>query len=395
MQEYAYLGVRLETVLRGVLVAFVVLTLLIVPPLHDRPSSYVVAVAYAVWAAALGAQTWRRGPRPVRFEWLILLVDLAALGGLTLLAGESAKQSWTADVLVYGFFLVPLLAATQVRPGVSALVVVPTAAAYFATSVATKSANQEPWGPIILGTFVLVSIGVGCIGLSYIQRSRVAAIEGLVKDRTSLLDDLMTVESRERQRLSERLHDGALQYVLAARHDLEDARELSDPEAFDRLERALTESSTLLRSTVAELHPAVLAQAGLAQALRDLANNAASTGRFSATLDTDGWSDELRTSADGLLYASARELLANVVKHAQARNVRISLARQGQLARLVIADDGQGIPDGAVARSLGQGHIGLASHQARVEAAGGSLAVGRASPSGTIAEVSVPARPEA
>ena len=59
----------------------------------------------------------------------------------------------------------------------------------------------------------------------------------------------------------------------------------------------------------------------------------------------------------------------------------------------MIADDGQGIPDDAVARSLGQGHIGLASHQARVEAAGGSLAVGRASPSGTIAEVSVPAPP--
>ena len=181
VQEYAYLGVQLETVLRGVLVAFVVLTLLIVPPLHDRPGSYVVAAAYAVWAAALGAQTWRRGPRPVRFASLILLVDLAALGGLTLLAGESAKQSWTADVLVYGFFLVPLMAATQVRPGVSALVVVPTAAAYFATSIATKSANQEPWGPIILGTFVLVGIGIGCIGLSYIQRSRVAAIEGLVR----------------------------------------------------------------------------------------------------------------------------------------------------------------------------------------------------------------------
>ncbi|MFZ0043789.1 MAG: ATP-binding protein, partial [Solirubrobacteraceae bacterium] len=358
---------------------------------HDRPGSWVVALAYTFWAAGVGAWTLRRGPRPVRFEWLILLVDLAALGVLTLLAGHSAKQSWTADVLVYGYFLIPLLAATQVRPGISALVVVPTAAAYFATSVATKSANQEPWGPIILGTFALVGLGVGCIGLSYIQRSRVAAIEGLVKARTSLLDDLMTVESRERRRLSERLHDGALQYVLAARHDLEDARELSDPEAFDRLELALTESSTLLRSTVAELHPAVLAQAGLARALRELADTAASTGGFSAALDTDGWSDELRTPADGLLYATARELLANVVKHAGARNVRISLARQNDVARLSIIDDGQGISDGSVERSLGQGHIGLASHQARVEAAGGSLAVGPASPSGTVAEVSLPA----
>src|SRR5262249_48771256 len=178
----------------------------------------------------------------------------------------------------------------------------------------------------------------------------------------------------------ERLHDGALQYVLAARYDLEDARELSDPEAFARLDRALTEASTLLRSTVTELHPAVLQQAGLAQALRDLAGTAKSTGGFSTNLDFDGWTDELRTGVDGLLYASARELLSNVVKHAHARTVSIRLTRNGDAARLVIADDGTGVPDGALERSVRQGHIGVASHQARVEAAGGTLTIRRGSP---------------
>jgi two-component system NarL family sensor kinase len=390
VETYAYLGVKLEQLLRALLVTFVVLTLVIVPPVHELAQCWIVVGAYTAWAAALGTWSWRRGPRPVRYEGAILLVDLMALGLLTLLAGKSAVESWTADVLVIGFFLVPLLAATQLRPSISALVVIPTALAYFATSTATKAANQEPWGPIVLGTFVLVGVGVGCIGLSYLQRSRVAGIARLARNRTSLLGDLMTVEAHERQLLSERLHDGALQYVLAARHDLEDARELSDPEAFERLERALTESSTLLRSAVSELHPAVLQQAGLAQALRDLAKNAESTGGFEATLELDGWTEQLRTTADPLLYASARELLSNVVKHAQASTVRISLAHHGELARLVITDDGRGIPEGAVERSVGQGHIGLASHQARVEAAGGALKVSSGAPPGTIAEVDVP-----
>ena len=329
VQEYRSLGVRLEILLRAVLVAFLVLTVAIVPPVHDLTGCWITVGLYTAWAVALGLWSWRRRPGRLPLEGLVLLIDLAALGVLTLLAGSSAQQSWTADVLANGFFLIPLLAATQLRPAVSALVVAPTAAAYLATSVATQAANHEPTSPIILGTLVLVGVGFGCIGLSFIQRSRVAAIARLALDRSNLLGDLVTVEARERQQLSERLHDGALQYVLAARHDLEDARELSEPEAFSRLDRALTEASTLLRSTVSELHPAVLEHAGLARALRKVAQRTPSPSVASRQHSTSTGGAMSSHSADALLYASARELLSNVVKHAHARTVRISLAQQG------------------------------------------------------------------
>ena len=101
----------------------------------------------------------------------------------------------------------------------------------------------------------------------------------LAQARSGLLAELTGLEERERRALSEHLHDGALQYVLAARFDLDDARETGDPAAFDRLEQALAESTRLLRSTVAELHPAVLARAGLPSALRDLATRGRGAGR--------------------------------------------------------------------------------------------------------------------
>jgi two-component system NarL family sensor kinase len=300
----------------------------------------------------------------------------------------AASQSWTADVLINGFFLVPLLAATQLKPRVCAAVVGPTVAVYLTVSVVTQSANGEPWSSILLRTLVLAGLGGGCIALTRIQQSRVATIGRLVGDRTSLLTEVITTEDRERRQLAERLHDGALQYVLAARHDVEDAQ--TDPAALDRLDQALTESSRLLRSTVAELHPAVLDRLGLAQALRDLARSTEARGGFAVTFDLDGWEEGVRSPADGLLYTTARELLSNVVKHAGASAVHINLARSGELARLVIADDGRGIPDGAVEASLDHGHIGLASHRVRLEAAGGGLSMTGASPSGTIATVDVP-----
>ena len=389
--EHSYAGVRLQLVLRGLLVVFVVLTVAIVPPDHERIWSYLIVALYGVWAACITVWSMRGGSGPVRFIWLALFVDLLALGGLTLLAGVAASESWTADILVNGFFLIPFLAATQLRPGVCAAVVGPTMAVYLAVSIATQSANAEPWSSILLRTLVLAGLGGGCIAVTWIERSRVATIGELFGHRTSLLNEVMAVEESERRNLAEQLHDGALQYVLAARHDIEDAE--SDPQALERLDEALTESSRLLRSTVTELHPAVLDRLGLAQALRDLARTTEARGGFAVNFEFDGWEEGARTSADGILYATARELLSNIVKHAGAKVVRINLTRTDGSAHLEVADDGRGIPDGAVEASLARGHIGLASHRVRLEAAGGAFSLTGASPSGTVARVEMPCAP--
>jgi two-component system, NarL family, sensor kinase len=82
--------VTLEIALRPVLVIFLLLTVAIVPPVHDVPGCWITIGVYSVWAAALSVWSRRRRPRPLRFEPAILLVDLAALGVLTLLAGGSA-----------------------------------------------------------------------------------------------------------------------------------------------------------------------------------------------------------------------------------------------------------------------------------------------------------------
>jgi two-component system NarL family sensor kinase len=387
--EHAYRGVRLQLLLRGVLVVFVVITLAVVPPVRHAVLSDVLVASYAVWAIGLAVWTRRGGPGPVRLIWLALFVDLAVLATLVLVAGAS-PTSWTSDVLVTGFVLIPILAATQLRPLVCASVVIPTIAVYFAASAATKESNDEPWASILLRTLVLIGLGIGCIALSAIQRSRVSTIGELVRNRSSLLDQLMSAEERERRGLAEHLHDGALQYVLAARQDLEDAQEQADPEAFSRVETALVESSRLLRFTVTQLHPAVLEGAGLAKALRDLAGDLQARAGCVVSLDVAGWADELRTAADGLLYTTARELLTNVVKHANARTVQVQLRHDDGVATLVIADDGRGISPDAESLSVAAGHIGLASHRVRVEAAGGALTVRPRQPNGTVAEVVVP-----
>ena len=240
--EHAYRGIRVQLLLRGALVVFVAVTVIAVPPLHYRVACEITAGLYALWAAAVVWMAQRGGERPVRFIWLALFGDVLVLGVLSLLASAS-EQSWTTDVLVNGFFLIPMLATTQLRPGVGTAVTAPAVAVYLGSLVAAQHANSEPWASIILRTGVLAALSLGCVLLSQIQRSRVLTIAGLISDRTRLMGDLVNVETRARQDLAEELHDGALQYVLAARQDLEDARRYGDAESFDRIEFALRESS--------------------------------------------------------------------------------------------------------------------------------------------------------
>jgi two-component system NarL family sensor kinase len=99
-----------------------------------------------------------------------------------------------------------------------------------------------------------------------------------------------------------------------------------------------------------------------------------------------------------LLYRTARELLANVAKHARAGRLVVTLAMVGDTARLSVADDGVGVGgvgvggrDGLdLGHRLGEGHIGLASHALRVEAAGGTLTVAPGATAGTLATVELP-----
>ena len=138
--------------LRGILVVFVGAVVLWIAPARDRVACDTIAAIYAAWAIGLAWLTPRWAHQLIKFVWLALFVDLAVLVSLAVVASASVNQSWTSDVLVNGFFMIPILAATQPRPWVGAAVAAPTVAAYLGSSIAAKSANGEPWSSVLLRT---------------------------------------------------------------------------------------------------------------------------------------------------------------------------------------------------------------------------------------------------
>ena len=143
-----------------------------------------------------------------------------------------------------------------------------------------------------------------------------------------------------------------------------------------------------LRSTVFELHPHVLDEAGLEAAVRQVAETAARRAGFELTLELDPLPSH--RELDRLMFSVVRELLTNVTKHAQAQHVTVALHDLDGERVLTVRDDGRGFDTSVLAKRLAQGHIGIASQRVRVESAGGSLDVEPAPGGGTIAIARVP-----
>jgi signal transduction histidine kinase len=187
---------------------------------------------------------------------------------------------------------------------------------------------------------------------------------------------------RERRRLERDLHDGAQQRLVSLGMAVRLAqRHLGDP-GFDvngLLDQAVAELSTAvaeLRAIARGLRPLDL-DSGLGAAIRSL-----TTGLpipVVLELDEEAVPDDVATTA----YYVASEALANIVKHAGAESVAVSVARQDGHVHLRISDDGCG---GAQARP-GSGLAGLVD---RVAAAGGRLSVGTGSGRGTLVEAVLP-----
>lgn len=390
--RHAVAGMRVAGWLRGGLVLFLAATMIGVPPRYQATWCWVIVGLYAVAAVAIAVWV-RLAPAPAgRHGWVLLFLDLSALSAFTVVASVSAAESWTPNVALMGFFVLPLIAATDLRPTAVAILMVPTVVVYLMSAITARVANDEPWASVLLRGAALALAAVGAWWLSRLQHSRVSTIATLAQQRGELVAELVGIEERERRELAEHLHDGALQYLLAARMDVEDLPETAERA---RLDVAITESARLLRSTVSQLHPAVLSAAGLPAALRTLATGAADRLPGGVAVEVTNWPDDLRTHLDGVIFAAARELLGNVTKHAGAQQAWISLVRDGHTARLTLRDNGVGVDEALLRERRSQGHVGLASQEARVAAAGGRLILrpggdGPNGGGGTVAVVELP-----
>ncbi|GGO61093.1 sensor histidine kinase [Nonomuraea cavernae] len=199
---------------------------------------------------------------------------------------------------------------------------------------------------------------------------------------------ILSTREEERRRLRRDLHDGLGQTLSAMAMTINIARSRlkKSPESADALLRDLRSGMDAVAGDIRELvyglRPPALDDLGLARAVRALAGQSSPGTEIEVAVDGD--LSDLPAAVEVAVYRIVQEALTNIRRHADATRADIVLQRERSVLRVLISDDGRGLPE---ERRAG---VGLSSMRERAAELGGICVVSGVPDAGTRVEVMLP-----
>lgn len=337
--------------------------------LGDATGALIVVPLALAWYRPL-PQGWRRG------RWLEAALLLAAVVGV---AAFASRNSTPIMYLVF-----PLLIWAALRFGQRGATLGVAVTAVFTVWNVTHYHGPFHFESVtrsVLNTQLFISVAaISTLSLAAIVTERERFAARLVASRARVI----TASDDARRRLEHDLHDGAQLRLTWLALRLGDAASIVRPESklagslLEEAEQELQLAIDELRELARGIHPAVLVDLGLAEAIKSLA--------LHSSIEVDLLelpSERLSASAETIGYYVVAEAIANAQKHSGAMLVEVRASVSRGTLHLEIADNGAG---GAVERP-GSGLEGLRD---RAEAAGGTMALDSTPGQGTRIVVAIP-----
>ena len=396
-------------VLRVSIAAAVVMAAVIAGLLISLAAPVAVAVVAGV-TAAVGGQAIRGRLEHAADRWMLgsRLAGYANLNrfGRSLIqaAGSDELLSGLAGEVRRGLGLTwarvsldaadgPLREVTDGTPGGETAATVPIE--YRGTTLGRIECGPRTDGPLLaedrrlLAYFAAqAAVGVRNLHLDAELSRRIEKIRDQAAELAASRDRVVAGQDAERRRIQRVLHDGVQQEIVAlsARAGLVREQLLrGDPAAADRLADMQRDLATTLRDVreiAYAIHPPVLTDRGLLEAIEAQSGRLAlpMAVRADPALRGVRFGEQIEATA---WYVLA-EALSNVVKHAGASEVQVSLSQEDGRLGLVIRDDGRGFD---LDRPRG---LGLTSLSDRLDTVGGSLSISSGAGLGTSVCVHIP-----
>jgi signal transduction histidine kinase len=195
----------------------------------------------------------------------------------------------------------------------------------------------------------------------------------------------------EAARIAGVLHDEAGQFLTSAHLLLAEIGRDLDADCQERLKgvrRVLDQVEEQLRRVSHEIHPRVVEDLGLIEAVRFVAGTFSQRTEIPVTVHTSA-SGRYPGPIETVLYRLVQEGLTNMGRHARATSGSITLAAEREVISCSVRDDGRGFEAASLAAGGGTG-LGLRLIQDRLEAVGGTLTIVSAPGQGTELKATVP-----
>ena len=196
----------------------------------------------------------------------------------------------------------------------------------------------------------------------------------------------------ESARIAGMLHDEAGQFLAAAHITIADVARDVPPAVQARLQQVrhdLDQVEAQLRRVSHELHPSILDDLGLLDAIKFVADTFARRAGIRMTIDAD-LDHPCTKPVATIVYRLVQEALTNIGKHSRATSATIALRREGPVLHCSIRDDGVGFDREEVLARGGRRGIGLMLIEDRLAAVGGELQTVSAPGQGTELRMTIP-----
>lgn len=203
---------------------------------------------------------------------------------------------------------------------------------------------------------------------------------------------VMKAEDDERKRMALHLHDGIGTLLSAINmniHVLEDFKE--DEQQFStvltKTKSILDDAITDVRDLSHQIMPNMLIKNSLSSALRDLIEKTNSP-KLKILLNMEGLKDDVDPNIQVVIYRIIQECINNIIKHANAQSVKISILQNDHSININIIDDGKGFDP--LAQSVKSEGMGLENIKSRIEFLKGDIKIQSVSEKGTDIQVEIP-----
>lgn len=257
-----------------------------------------------------------------------------------------------------------------------------------------KSLQLQQKNRLLLSGIIIFLLLSGVVILYYYRlrsRQRERAQQLIIREQDQAAKAVISAEENERSRMSQHLHDGLGQLLSATKMNLQAAIEQLPPDQkagkiYTNALQLVDESILEMRSVSHQMVTNNVIRKGLGNALKDLIEKI-ETNNLRVTLDVKGLLQHIDPEIQIVVYRILQECIHNVVKHAAASKIDISLVAELSTLKATVRDNGRGFwPEQAKHRS----GIGLDNITTRVKFLKGRWTLESSPGQGTIVQVDIP-----
>jgi signal transduction histidine kinase len=263
-----------------------------------------------------------------------------------------------------------------------------------------RSVQRDLWQ--LLGLALAIGVTVAVLAVMYAGRlerrlrQQMARDEALAHDLQQLSAKLVSVQEQERRHIARELHDEIGQALTAIKVELACAQRsierVQGTTTVLQAARTITDGALhQVRDLSYLLHPAALDEFGLVSAVEEQIKMFGTRHAIAAELSHASMDARLAPDTEAAAYRIIQEALNNVAKHAKATECKVYMARQPDVLRIVIEDNGVGF-DASAPRSADRRGLGLIGIRERASHLNGTVVIDSTLGRGTRILVELPVR---